>query len=108
MKAVLKKSDAKDPYSFSFVDDNGKTVVKSENYAAKKSAVNGIESIKKNCTNDGRYEMKTAKNGSFYFNLKAANGQVVGTSSMFSSEADRTSAIADLKANGPGAPTAEA
>ena len=107
MKAILKESQAQEPFSFKFVNDAGEMVVKSENYKAKKSAVNGVESVKKNCQNDGRYEMKQAKNGKFYFNLKASNGQIVATSAMFGSEAERDGAIADLKNNGSGAPLEE-
>jgi len=103
MKAILKVSQAKEPFSFSFVNDAGKMVVKSENYAAKKSALNGIESVKKNCQVEARYELKESKNGKHFFNVKATNGQVVGTSALYASEADRASAIALLKQEGPGA-----
>jgi uncharacterized protein YegP (UPF0339 family) len=103
MKAILKESQAAEPFSFSFVDDADKMVVKSENYTAKKSALNGIESVKKNCGNDGRYELKESKNGKFYFNLKASNGQVVGTSTLYASEAERAEAMALLKSEGPDA-----
>jgi len=103
MKVLLKESQASEPFSFSFIGADGKVMVKSENYKAKKSAVNGIDSVKKNCTNDARYEFKTAKNGKFFFNLKASNGQVVGTSAMYGSETDRDVAINELKNDGPGA-----
>ena len=104
MKVLLKESGAQEPFSFSFVDDGGRTIVMSENYKAKASAQNGIESVKKNCQDDGRYEMKESKNGKFYFNVKSSNGQIVGTSTMFNTAADRQAAIAELKAEGPGAP----
>jgi len=107
MRVILKESKADEPFTFSFVNNEGQTVVKSENYSAKKSAVNGIESVKKNCQNDSRYELKEAKNGKFFFNVKASNGQVVGTSTLFASEADRASAIAGLKSEGPGAAVEE-
>ncbi len=107
MKAVLKESQAQEPFSFSFVDGEGKIVAKSENYKAKKSALNGVESVRNNCQDDARYELKEAKNGKFYFNLKAANGQIVATSAMYATEADRSSAIVELKADGPGAPLEE-
>lgn len=107
MKVVLKESQAQEPFSFSFIDAAGKTVVRSENYKARKSALNGIESVKKNCQDDNRYEMKEAKNGKFYFNVKAANGQIVGTSTMFASAAERDAAIAELKSDGPGAAVEE-
>jgi uncharacterized protein YegP (UPF0339 family) len=39
------------------------------------------------------------------FNLKATNGQVIGTSESYSSEAARDKGIASVKANAPGAAT---
>lgn len=97
MNVVLKKSDAAEPFTFSFLDDNGKSILRSENYKAKSSAVNGIASVKKNCVDDARYEMKEAKNGKLFFNLKASNGQIVATSGMFENQAERDAAIAGLK-----------
>lgn len=101
MKAVLKKSDASEPFTFSFVGKDGKTALKSENYKEKRSAVNGIESVKKNCTEDSRYELKESSNGKFFYNLKAANSQVIGSSMLYASEADRAAAIAELKKDAP-------
>ncbi len=101
MKAILRKTQASEPYSFVFLDSQGKTLLKSENYKAKDSARNGIESVKKNCSNDARYELKKARNGKVFFNLKAANGQIVGTSAMFSSQTELDAAIAMLKSNAP-------
>jgi len=107
MQVVLKESQAQEPFSFSFINAEGQAMVKSENYKAKKSALGGIESVKKNCVNDDRYEMKESKNGKFYFNVKASNGQIVGTSMLFATEADRGSAIVQLKTEGPGASVEE-
>ena len=103
MNVILKKSDAAEPFTFAFVGADGKNLLRSENYKAKKSAVNGIDSVKKNCTDDNRYEMKEAKNGKHFFNLKSSNGQVVASSAMFDTAADRDSAITELKADGPNA-----
>ena len=97
MKAIVKKSNAKQPFTFAFVDAEGTTIVRSENYSAKKSALNGVESVKKNASDDSRYELKDSANGKFYFNLKASNGQVVGTSGMFASQDERQQAMAALK-----------
>ncbi len=101
MKVVLRKSEAESPFSFVFVDSEGKTLLKSENYKQKNSALNGIESVRKNCITDARYEFKTAKNGKFFFNIKATNGQVVATSGFFGAESDRDKAIVDIKSNAP-------
>lgn len=107
MRVVLRESQAAEPFSFSFVNNEGEMMVKSENYSAKKNAVNGIESVKKNCQKDDRYELKESKNGKFFFNIKASNGQVVGTSALFASEAARSKAIAELKSDGPDAAVEE-
>ncbi len=98
MTAILRKSDAKEPFTFVFVDGDD-TIVRSENYAQKASAKNGIESVKKNSQTDERYELNTSTNGKFYFNLKSTNGQVVATSPMFATEAERETAIKKLKAD---------
>ncbi len=103
MHVTLRKSEAAEPFSFSFQDVNGKAILRSENYKAKNSAINGIESVKKNCIDDARYEMKEAKNGKLYFNLKASNGQIVATSSLFGTPDERDASIAVLKREGPDA-----
>ncbi|MBU3013648.1 YegP family protein [Poseidonibacter lekithochrous] len=108
MTINLRKSDAKEPFSFIFVNAEGKTIVKSENYAQKPSAKNGIESVRKNCQDDARYEFKESTNGKFFFNIKATNGQIVGTSALFVNEQERTAAIAELKADAADAEVTEA
>lgn len=76
------------------------TLLVSELYRSKESAQGGIASVQKNCGADGRYEKKVATNGKFFFNLKAANNQVIGTSPMYSSEQEREAGIAAAKAGG--------
>lgn len=107
MKIILKKSKTSEPFTFAFVDSEAKLVVRSENYRARKSALNGIESVKKNSLKDARYEMKETKNGRFFFNIKASNGQVVGTSAHYVSILERSNAIANFKAKAPNAPVEE-
>ena len=101
-KFELKKSK-NDKFYFSLLAGNGQTILSSEMYEAKASAVNGIESVKKNAGDAARYEKAVAKNGSPYFNLKAANGQVIGSSEMYESTASRENGIASVKANAPDA-----
>ena len=101
MKAIIRKSDAQEPYSFVFIDDEGDTVVRSENYSAKKSAENAIDSVKKNCVDDNRYELKESRNGKFYFNIKARNGEIIATSPMFATEAERSNAVSLMKSEAP-------
>jgi len=56
--------------------------------------------VQANCSEDSRYERKTSSDDRAFFNLKAANHQVIGTSQMYSSESARESGIASVKANG--------
>ncbi len=72
-------------------------------YKAKSSAENGISSVKTNAPIDSRYDRKTATNGQFYFNLKAANGEVIGTSEMYTTSTARDNGIESVKQNAPGA-----
>ena len=77
-------------------------VLSSETYKEKKSAENGIASVRSNCANDARFERKTAKDGSPYFVLKAGNGEIIGKSEMYNSKAAMVNGIASVKTNAPG------
>jgi uncharacterized protein YegP (UPF0339 family) len=80
--------------------DNAQTLLVSELYRAKDSAQAGIASVQKNCAADGNYEKKVAANGKFFFNLKAANSQVIGTSHMYATEQERDAGVAAAKSSG--------
>ena len=47
----------------------------------------------------GKFEMKTAANGKFLFNLKAGNGEVILTSQMYKSLAGAKRGIASVQKN---------
>ena len=93
-----------DQYFFRLKAANGQVILASEMYQAKASALNGIESVKKNAPLEKSYDKLTSKNGKFYFTLKAANQQVIGNSEMYESEAARDEGIQSVIKN---APTAE-
>ncbi|WP_106794114.1 YegP family protein [Aquimarina sp. Aq78] len=94
-------------YHFTLKAKNGQVILSSEVYNSKSAAENGIASVKKNASEDGRYERKTAKNGKFYFNLKAGNGQIIGSSQMYASESGMENGINSVKENASGADTKE-
>lgn len=95
-------------FQFNLVAGNGQTILSSEGYSSKAGCDNGIESVRKNSQDDARYERKTAANGKSFFNLKATNGQVIGTSQMYESEAGMENGIASVKTNAPAATVEEA
>ncbi len=90
-------------FQFDLKASNGQIILTSEGYTTKENSKNGIESVKKNSQIDSRYEKLEAKNGKPYFNLKASNGQVIGTSEMYESLAARDNGIASVKKNAPDA-----
>jgi uncharacterized protein YegP (UPF0339 family) len=47
----------------------------------------------------GKYEIKRAKNGEYYFNLKAANGEIILTSETYKAKASANSGIESVKTN---------
>jgi hypothetical protein len=63
--------------------------------------MNGIESVKKNCMDEKRFEIKEASNGKPYFNLMATNGQVIGTSQMYANGVNMKNGIASVQKNAP-------
>lgn len=88
-------------FQFNLKASNGEIILTSEGYVAKDSCNKGIESVRKNSPNDERFERKVSSNGKFFFNLKAVNGQVIGTSEMYESESGRENGIASVKKNAP-------
>lgn len=90
-------------YRFRLKASNGQIILVSEAYKARGSAENGIESVRKNGPTDERYERKATKGGKHMFNLKATNGQVIGTSEQYESEASRDAGIESVKKNAPDA-----
>jgi uncharacterized protein YegP (UPF0339 family) len=77
--------------------ENGQTVLSSQVYAAKRSALEGIESVRKNAGSADRYERRKSKRGQGYFVLKASNAKVVGTSEEYSSDSSLEGGIASVK-----------
>lgn len=52
----------------------------------------------------GTFEIKAVKDGGLMFNLKATNGQVIGTSEVYNKRASLDTGIASVQANAPVAP----
>lgn len=98
----LKKKEGTSNYHFVLKAKNGQVILSSEVYNSKSAAENGIASVQKNASDDSKFERKTAKNGKFYFNLKAGNGQIIGTSQMYAGEAGMENGINSVAENASG------
>ena len=99
--------DTKNEYRFRLKASNGQTILASEGYAAKAGCMNGIESVRENSQYDQRFERKQSKNAKHYFNLKATNGQIIGTSELYEASSGMENGIASVKTNAPKAPIEE-
>lgn len=82
---------------------NGEIILGSEGYTTKANCHKGIASVQKNAPEMNRYEKKNSDSGKYSFNLKATNGQVIGTSQSYKTESGRDNGIASVAKNAPDA-----
>jgi len=99
-KFIINKN-SKGSYRFNLTAKNGQTIVTSESYKSLSGCKNGVKSVQKNAKLKSRFERKESKNGKYYFNLKAGNHQVIGTSEMYNSSASCENGIQSVVENGP-------
>jgi len=98
-KFVIKPAKNGD-YFFNLKADNGQTILTSEMYTTKAACHKGIESVQKHAVDDKRFERQKTSSGKFRFNLKASNGQIIGTSEQYEAESGRDNGIESVKKNG--------
>ncbi len=85
MKFEINKTDG-GKFRFRLKANNGQIILTSQNYANKAGAKNGAESVMKNASNPDLFDRKEAADGKPFFNLLAANKQVIGTSQRYASK----------------------
>ncbi|WPC04952.1 YegP family protein [Pseudomonas benzenivorans] len=104
MASTFHLKKAKDgQFHFNLLAGNGEIILSSELYKAKDSALNGIDSVKRNAPREGAFESKAASNDKHYFVLKASNGQVIGQSQMYASASGCRQGIESVRRNAPDA-----
>jgi uncharacterized protein len=90
-------------YRFNLKAGNGEVILTSQLYQEKSTAEHGIESVKLNAITKNHFERKIARDGSRYFVLMAANGEVIGKSEMYRSNAALENGIRSINTNAPDA-----
>jgi len=83
---LTKNVNAKQPYHFVLKAPNNETILSSENYVSHEGAKNGINSVRANGPLKGHFEKRISRANEPYFVLKASNGEIIGTSEMYSSD----------------------
>jgi|SRR5690554_3993429 len=94
-------------FQFNLKATNGQVILSSEGYTTKAACMNGIESVMKNSQEEKRFEVLESKNGKHYFNLKATNGQIIGTSQMYEAMASCKNGVQSVMNNAPEAEIVE-
>jgi uncharacterized protein len=74
-------------FMFNLKAGNGEIILTSRTYNAKAGAQEGIAAVRTNAPIDARYERRQANPGEPYFVVKAADGEVLGRSELYSSVA---------------------
>ena len=88
-------------FMFNLKASNREIIMTSQGYTSKSACQNGIESVKTNCSKKKLFTEEKAKDGSYYFNLTAANTLVIGTSQMYTSAQGRDNGIDSVRKNAP-------
>jgi uncharacterized protein YegP (UPF0339 family) len=96
---IKKRSNGE--FQFNLKAGNGEIILTSEGYKTKAGCDTGIASVKKNAMDDSKYDRLISKNEKHYFNLKAGNGEIIGTSEMYESMAAMNGGIDSVKKNAP-------
>lgn len=99
------KAGSKGKFFFNLKAGNGEIILTSQMYASKPDAHAGIASLKANAPHDSQFERKIAKNDSPYFVLKAANGETIGRSEVYSSSSSMENGIKSVMRNAEPAET---
>ena len=95
------KSAENGKIQFTLHAGNHEIILTSQLYTEKGNAEKGIESARTNGTHEARYERKLSAKGEPYFLLKAQNGQIIGVSEMYGSEATRDNGVRSVVASCP-------
>ncbi len=94
--------DQSDEFRWNLLASNQEVVLSSEGYQTRVGALNGMLSVLANAEFKSAFQVKTADSGEFYFVLKAANGQVIGTSEMYSTKSNAKVGVQAVRAAAKG------
>ena len=97
-KFEIKKS-TNGKFHFNLKAGNGQIILSSEMYETRSACESGIESVRKNAADAARFEKRTSSRGEPYFVLKAGNGQEIGRSETYSSDAACQNGIESVAVN---------
>ena len=86
-------------FQFVLKSTNGRTILVSEGYKTKANTNKGIESVRKHAHATAKFDLFIAKNGEYYFNVRASNGQIIGSSEGYNSLSSRSKGMNSVRQN---------
>ncbi|MET0262913.1 MAG: YegP family protein [Rariglobus sp.] len=86
-------------FMFNLKAENHQVILTSQVYEQKQSALDGIASVQANGPYSKNFEHKVSTASEPYFVLKAQNGEIIGTSQMYSSAAAAEIGITSVQLN---------
>ncbi|MEJ7602719.1 MAG: YegP family protein [Kofleriaceae bacterium] len=75
-------------YHFNFHAGNGQIVLSSESYTTEAAAYNGAFAVQQDGQSAAAYTVHASASGSFYFTVKADNGQIIGISQQYTTKSN--------------------
>ncbi len=84
-------------FRFNVFAKNGQIILSSEQYTTDAAAFNGAFAVQTEGQSASAYTLKENTSGGFYFNVKAQNGEIVGTSQQYTTKAAAQSAMISLQ-----------
>lgn len=90
-----------DQYYFRLKAANGEIIGNSEGYVSKQGALNGISSVRTHSQYDRFYTFFNGRDGQYYFNLKASNGEIILASEGYQTRAGAENGKESVKRNAP-------
>ena len=86
-------------FYFNLLASNGRTILSSGGYTTDTERNNGIHIVQDHAFTELLFEKKVSRIGEYYFVLKNLDGEIIGSSQMYISEAARDNAIVAVKNN---------
>ena len=93
----LKKSRGQ--FRFNLKATNGKVILTSSGYKNKRSAMSGIEAVRKSAKKTDQYDRRTAQDGYPYFLLRSNRGQIIGRSETYTRNTAMENGITSVRRN---------
>lgn len=100
--------DRRGAFRYRLKQRSGEIILASDGYDQRASALDDIDSVRRNALADARYEYRQTGAGEHMFILTARNGRVIGASESFRTAYGRDYGIDRVKQTAPGAPLVDA